>query len=153
MAQEQFRIDNVVIRAPDSYKPVFATTSTEDSKRSQDLIMHNTPMGTIGGYDMQWGELSWAEIATILNTVLNKSQFTFHHKDPTIPGRWVDRTFYASNFNMAAQTLKDGEEKWTDLSIKRGTYVVSKKPATASEISLSLLDKMRPNICRVRTAM
>ena len=63
------------------------------------------------------GELTWAEIATILNTVLNKSQFTFHHKDPTIPGRWVDRTFYASNFNMAAQTLKDGEEKWTDLSI------------------------------------
>ena len=85
MAQEQFKIDNVVIRAPDSYKPVFATTSTEDSKRSQDLIMHNTPMGTIGGYDMQWGELTWAEIATILNTVLNKSQFTFHHKDPTIP--------------------------------------------------------------------
>lgn len=38
MAQEQFKIDNVVIRAPDSYKPVFATTSTEDSKRSQDLI-------------------------------------------------------------------------------------------------------------------
>ena len=117
MAEEQFKIDNVVIRAPDSYKPVFATTSTEDSKRSQDLIMHNTPMGTIGGYDMQWGELSWAEIATILNTVLNKSQFTFHHKDPTVPGRWIDRTFYASNFNMAAQTLKDGEEKWTDLSI------------------------------------
>ena len=53
MPQEQFEIDNVVIRAPDSYKPVFATTSTEDSKRSQDLIMHNTPMGTIGGYDMQ----------------------------------------------------------------------------------------------------
>ena len=51
------------------------------------------------------------------NTVLNKSQFTFHHKDPTVPGRWIDRTFYASNFNMAAQTLKDGEEKWTDLSI------------------------------------
>ena len=44
MAQEQFKIDNVVIRAPDSYKPVFATTSTEDSKRSQDLVMHNSPV-------------------------------------------------------------------------------------------------------------
>lgn len=117
MAQEQFKIDNVVIRAPDSYKPVFATTSTEDSKRSQDLIMHNAPMGTIGGYDMEWGELAWSEIATILNSMLNKSQFTFHHKDPTVPGSWIDRTFYASNFNMAAQTLKDGEEKWTELSI------------------------------------
>jgi hypothetical protein len=94
MAQEQFKIDNVVIRAPDSYKPVFATTSTEDSKRSQDLIMHNTPMGTIGGYDMQWGELTWIEIATILNAMLNKSKFTFHHKDPTCYGFYYSEPIF-----------------------------------------------------------
>lgn len=117
MSQEQFKIDGVTIKAPDTYKPVFATTSTGSSKRSQVLAMHNTPMGTIGGYDMQWGELTWTEIATILNAVLNKSQFTFHHKDPTVPGRWVDKTFYASNYNMSAQTLKDNEERWTELTI------------------------------------
>ena len=33
MAQEQFKIDGVIIKAPDTYKPVFATTSTESSKR------------------------------------------------------------------------------------------------------------------------
>lgn len=44
-------------------------------------------------------------------------KFVVHHPDPTIPGVWVDKTFYASNFKMAAQTLEDGEEVWTDLSI------------------------------------
>ena len=117
MAQEQFKIDGVTIKAPDTYKPVFATTSTESSKRSQDLVMHNTPMGTIAGYDMEWGELKWGEIATILNSMINKSQFTFHHKDPRTHGKWIDKTFYASNFNMAAQTLKDNEERWTGLTI------------------------------------
>lgn len=117
MVQEQFKIDGVIIKAPDTYKPVFATTSTESSKRSQDLVMHNTPMGTIAGYDMEWGELKWGEIATILNSMINKSQFIFHHKDPRTPGKWIDKTFYASNFNMAAQTLKDNEERWTGLTI------------------------------------
>lgn len=117
MAQEQFRIDGVAIAAPNAYKPVFATTSTEDSDRDQSLVMHNTPMGTIAGYDMAWEVLTWQEIAAILNSMLNKSKFMVHHPDPTIPGAWVDRTFYASNFKMAAQTLEDGEEVWTDLSI------------------------------------
>lgn len=115
--QEYFSVDGTRIAAPDSYKPVFATTSTDDSDRDQTLTMHNTPIGTIAGYDMEWGTLEWDEIATILNSMLNKSQFSFHHADPTIPGYWVDRDFYASNFNMAAQTLEDGIEMWEGLSI------------------------------------
>lgn len=117
MAQELFKIDGAAIAAPTTYKPVFATTSTEDSDRDQSLVMHNTPMGTIAGYDMVWENLSWDEISKILNGMLNKPEFIFHHKDPTIPNQWIDRTFYASNFNMAAQILEDNEERWTDLSI------------------------------------
>ena len=52
-----FEVDGVGIPAPTKYQPVFATTSTEDSDRTQDLIMHNTPMGTISGYNMQWDSL------------------------------------------------------------------------------------------------
>lgn len=115
--QEEFKIDGITIAAPSTYKPVFATTSTDDSGRDQNLVMHNTPIGTIAGYDLTWELLTWSEISTILNAMLNKSSFSFHHKDPTIPGTWVDRTFYASNFNMAAQTLEDEEEMWEDLSI------------------------------------
>lgn len=115
--QEYFKVDGVTIPAPNTYKPVFATTSTDDSDRDQSLTMHNTPMGTIAGYDMEWGSLTWNEIATVLNSMLNKAQFSFHHADPTIPNRWVDRDFYASNYNMASQTLEDGIEKWEGLSI------------------------------------
>ncbi len=117
MAQQYFEIDGVQIKAPDTYKPTFATTSTEDSDRTQDLIMHNTPMGTITGYDMSWGELTPAEMAAILNGMLNKSSFSFKHRDPTVTSGWSTAAFYASNFSMAAQTLKDGEEMWTDLAI------------------------------------
>ena len=114
---EEFKIDSVVIAAPSTYKPVFATTSTDDSDRDQNLVMHNTPIGTIAGYDMTWELLTWKEISTILNAIMNKKQFSFHHKDPTIPNQWVDKTFYASNMDMAAQTLEDDEEMWEDLSI------------------------------------
>lgn len=115
--EEEFRVDGVAIAAPSTYKPVFATTSTKSSKRDQELTMHNSPMGTIGGYDLTWDVLSWEEIAAILNGMIDKSEFSFHHKDPTVPGKWIDRTFYASNFNMAAQTLEENEETWTELSI------------------------------------
>jgi len=111
----KFLIDGVEIKAPTSYKPVFATTSTEDSDRTQDLVMHNTPMGTIAGYDMQWDSLTTQEAQTILKGMMNKSQFSFYHHD--LLNGWVSRDFYASNFNVQAVRLKDGEELWSGLSI------------------------------------
>ena len=114
---ECFKIDGIAIADPETYKPVFATTSTKKSKRDQELTMHNSVMGTIAGYDLTWSTLTWEEIAVILNALIDKKSFTFHHKDPRIPGKWVDGTFCCSNYNMAAQTLEDNNEKWTDLSI------------------------------------
>ena len=123
---ERFSIDGTVIKTPDSYKPVFATTSTEDSDRTQDLIMHNTPMGTIAGYDMTWKSLKSDEISNILNLMMNKSKFSFHHRDPRNASGWSDADFYASNFNMAAQRLGEREgELWSDLTINvRSIYPV-----------------------------
>lgn len=121
--RNHFAIDGHLIKAPDEYKPVFATTSTADSVRDQSLVLHNTPIGTIAGYDMKWGVMTWEECANILNLMLNKSSFQFRHKDPTQPPTatnpegWVTLDFYASNFNMAAQTLEPGNEGWTDLAI------------------------------------
>ena len=69
--EESFTVDGVAIAAPSTYKPVFATTSTKSSKRDQELSMHNSPMGTIGGYDLTWDVLSWEEIAVILNGMIN----------------------------------------------------------------------------------
>ena len=114
-----FEIDNTPIPAPTSYKPKFATTSTEDSDRTQDLVMHNTPMGTIAGYDMQWDSLSNVEISTILNAVMNKPSFMFRHRDPMNATGWSTSAFYCSNFEMTAQRIRadETEELWNGLSI------------------------------------
>lgn len=42
MAEECFKIDGVAIAAPETYKPVFSTTSTKSTKRDQTLTMHNS---------------------------------------------------------------------------------------------------------------
>lgn len=114
--QNYFKIDGVRIATPTSFKPVFATTSTEDSDRTQDLIMHNTPMGTIEGYDMTWDHLKPSEISQILKLVINKKSFRFYYNSP-YHGGWVENSFYASNFSMDAQTLKEGKESWNGLQI------------------------------------
>ena len=113
----RFEIDGTEIPAPTSYKPRFATTSTEDSDRTQDLIMHNTPMGTIARYDMQWDSLSNTEIALLLGLVMNKSSFMFRHRDPTSATGWSTKAFYCSNYDMEAQRLKDNEELWSGFTM------------------------------------
>ena len=124
----RFQINGVDIKTPDGYKPVFATTSTEDSDRTQDLIMHNTPMGTIEGYDLTWNNLTSAEIANILNLTMNKSSFSFNYRDPMNASGWSVAEFYASNFNMQAQRLGDRTgELWSGLTINvRSKYPVNR---------------------------
>ena len=77
--------------------------------------MHNTPMGTIAGYDMQWDSLTTEQAQTILKGMMNKAQFNFYHHD--VLNGWVTRAFYASNFSVQAVRLKDGQELWSGLSI------------------------------------
>ena len=122
----KFMIDGHEIKAPDDYKPVFATTSTEDSDRTQDLIMHNTVMGTIMGYDMVWNNLTSAEISNILNLMMNKNSFRFNHRDPRSVSGWSEADFYASNFSMQAQRLGERTgELWSGLTINvRSIYPV-----------------------------
>ena len=115
--------DYIRIKAPIEYKPVLATTSTEDSDRTQDLVMHNTPMGTIVGYDMVWGDMSTDDVRMILDLMLNKSSFSMHHF--SILDGWRYDDFYASNFNVEGVRLRQyrykgnlyNEESWKGLSI------------------------------------
>ena len=115
--QEAITINGVYIKQPDQdgYSAVLATTSTDDSDRDMSLVMHNTPMGTVEGYDLKWKYIKPLEAAQILQQVLNKSEFTVHYFD-IITAQWRDGKFYASNFNAPVKTLKDGEECWSELS-------------------------------------
>lgn len=115
--------DYIRIKAPETYKPVLSTTSTEDSDRTQDLIMHNTPMGTIVGYDMVWGDMTTEEARKILDLMVNKPHFNMHHF--SIFDGWTYDDFYASNFNLEGVRLRQYrldhklyvEEMWKGLTI------------------------------------
>lgn len=115
--QDCIKINGIVIKQPDEdgYSAVLATTSTDDSDRDMSLVMHNTPIGTVEGYDLKWSYPTLQEAALILQQVLNKPKFTVHYMD-IITGTWRDGEFYASNFNAPCKTLEEGEECWDELS-------------------------------------
>lgn len=115
--QKQLKFNDVVVPWPDEdgYSAVLATTSTEDSDRDMTLKMHNTPIGTVEGYDLKWSWLTAKEASLILSQVLNKSSFKAHYFD-IITASWRDGYFYASNYNSPCSSLIDGEEMWDELS-------------------------------------
>lgn len=115
--QDFLKFNDVKIAQPDEdgYAAVLSTTSTEDSDRDMQLIMHNTPIGTVEGYNLKWRWLSPQEASQILQQVLNRPQFKVHYFD-ILTAKWRDGEFYATNFNAPARSLKDSEECWDELS-------------------------------------
>lgn len=115
--QDYLKFNGIRIKQPDEdgYTAILSTTSTEDSDRDMALIMHNTPIGTVAGYNLKWRYLTLQEAVEILSQVLNKPSFTAHYLD-ILTGKWRDDEFYASNYNAPVHTLKDGEERWKELS-------------------------------------
>lgn len=115
--QEKIKINGIEIQQPtyDGYAAVLSTTSTDDSDRDMSLDMHNTPIGTVVGYNLKWEDISAEEVAKILQQVLNKSSFTVHYFD-IVTATWKDGEFYASNFNAPSRSLEEGAEKWDELS-------------------------------------
>lgn len=110
-----FMIEDVEIEQPTTYGVTFSTTSTDDSDRTQDLVMHNTPIGTIGSYEMGWEYLKTSAASKILQLVLNKPQFKVHYYD-LYADVWKNAYFYASNFEMTPLSLEDGYKYIDSLS-------------------------------------
>ena len=67
MAQEYLKFNGVTLPIPDEdgYTVEISTTSTDDSDRTQDLVMHNTPIGSVGSYGLKWSDLTKEEVASI----------------------------------------------------------------------------------------
>ena len=117
MEQDYIKFNDVMIPQPDSdgYTVQIATTSTEDSDRTQDLVMHNTPIGSVQSYGLKWSYLNKAEVALILGQVLNRSSFKVHYFD-VVSATWKDADFYASNFNITPIDLTTSSEVIDELS-------------------------------------
>lgn len=115
MEKRPFKANGVKIKTPDVFRPNLATTSTEDSDRTQDLVMHNTPMGTIQSYSCEWKYITPEEAANILSQTLNRSSFSLEYPNP-LSGQWEEDAFYASNYSMGTMKEINGELAWESLS-------------------------------------
>lgn len=110
-----FEFNGVPVKTPNTFKPNFATTSTEDSDRTQDLVMHNTPMGTISSYFIEWKHIEddWASL--ILSQIINQSQYLLRFKNP-LTAKWETSAFYTSNYSMGSFEIVNGKDAWESLS-------------------------------------
>ncbi len=110
-----FEFNGIPVKTPDTFKPSLATTSTEDSDRTQDLVMHNTPMGTIESYDFEWKNIEPEEASKIVQQITNRSQYSLRFLSPK-SGQWETKQFYTSNYNFGTLKTADGVFKWESLS-------------------------------------
>lgn len=117
MAQEQLKFNGIEIPWPDKdgYTVQISTTSTSDSDRTQDLVMHNTPIGSVGSYGLKWTDLTKEEVATILSQVLDRPSFSAHYFDIKT-ANWKDADFYATTFSITPIDLTDQHERIEELS-------------------------------------
>lgn len=110
-----FQFNGVPVKTPDIFQPNFATTSTEDSDRTQDLVMHNTPMGTISSYSFEWRYIYPEEAALILSQIMNRSEYSLRYLNP-LTGTWTVGMFYTSNYSFGTLKHVNGRDAWESLS-------------------------------------
>lgn len=110
-----FEFNGIAVKTPDTFKPNFATTSTEDSDRTQDLVMHNTPMGTISSYSFEWKYIEPEEAALILSQIMNRSEYILRFLNP-LSGGWGTAAFYTSNYTFGSLKHVNGRDTWENLS-------------------------------------
>lgn len=119
-----FEFNGIPVKNPDTFKPAMATTSTADSDRTQDLVMHNTPMGTIESYNFEWKNIELAESARIIQQVKNRKQYTLRYLKADT-GSWTVGSFYSANYDLGTLKVVNGKYVWESLSFQAtGTYPI-----------------------------
>lgn len=119
-----FEFNGIPVKTPDTFKPSMATTSTSDSDRTQDLIMHNTPMGTIESYSFEWRYIEPAEAAKIIQQVKNRKKYTLRYLKADI-GSWTVNSFYSANYDLGTLKVVNGKYVWESLSFNAvGVYPI-----------------------------
>lgn len=110
-----FEFNGIPVKTPDAFRPNGATTSTEDSDRTQDLVMHNTPMGTIQNAEFEWKYIELTEAALILQQIVNKAEYSLKYPEPLL-GTWEVNTFYTTNYSLGTHMISNGKSVWESLS-------------------------------------
>lgn len=115
--KDPFKIDGMVFRTPDEYKPGIEDLSSENTGRTLDGVMHKDVVAVKDYYEFVWKVLSWEEAAAILSAVDGKTQVTLTYADPRVPHRFISNVFYVGKRGCAALNLNDPGREWKDLSL------------------------------------
>lgn len=118
MARYTFCVDGVEIPPPDVYKFGAEDLSSKKSGRTLDGEMHKDVVATKDYYDCTWKCLSWEDAATLLNAVDGKTEVSFTHADPRVPGRMVTDNFYIGKRASGALNLNDPTFTWGDIQMQ-----------------------------------
>lgn len=110
-----FRFNDIPVLTPTSFKPAAATTSTDDSGRTQDFIMHNTPIGTAESYSFEWKDIPTKEAATIYNQIKNKQEYKLRYMSLGT-GEWEEDIFYTNNYDGGTLKQVNGKDAWESFS-------------------------------------
>ena len=115
MIEKPFEIDDIKIKTPHTFTPSAATTSTEDSDRTQDLEMHNDPMGTIESYNIEFPHIPVKEAAQIYRRIKNRGRYKLRYMSVEL-GDWTTGYFYTSNYSFGSLEIANGIECWAKMS-------------------------------------
>ncbi len=116
MAQNKITINGQDIWQPDKDLVVnFETTYSEDTTRTQDGVLHATPLFTVEQISYKATNIPVAEARKILQMIALGAPFTLHYYSPWF-GTWRNDSFYVGKGNLNVGTLKEGEEYLTGLS-------------------------------------
>lgn len=119
-----FEFNGIPVKTPDTFNPAMATTSTADSDRTQDLVMHNSPMGTIQSYNFEWRYIEPNEAAKIIQQVKNRKEYTLRYLRFDT-GMWTTGQFYSANYDGGSLTVVNGKFVWESLSFQAtGIYPI-----------------------------
>ena len=110
-----FEFNGIPVKTPNTFSPNMYTTSTDDSNRTQDLVMHNTPMGTIESYSIEWKNIEPEEAAKIIGQIKNRSEYSLRHLNFET-GRWEVRQFYTTTYSGGTLKKVNGKDAWESLS-------------------------------------
>ena len=116
MAQNKISINGQVIWQPDEdLGSSFETTYTEDTTRTQDGVLHATPLFTVEQFSYKATNIPASEASRILQMVARGENFSLFYYSPYF-GTWRTDLFYVGKGSLNVGTLKEGEEYLTGLS-------------------------------------
>lgn len=116
MAQNYISINGTVIKQPDTglgYS--FETTYSESSTRTQDGVLHSTPLFTVEAFSYKATYVTVEEMTTILHEIAKGTNFTLHYFSPYL-GTWRDDLFYVGKGSLDIGRLNESGEYYDELS-------------------------------------